>query len=102
MRMIENVAHFGTNAYNKIIETQEQYIDRICSDLAIRAKEKLRRLINSGKINDDIDLNDITWDYEIAKTTVMIAIKDVNKKWHTNCHFNAKCKRYEDIIKGEK
>ena len=99
MSMIETDVLTGTD---KVIETQEYYINKITEDIIKQAKENLYTLINSGKINNEIDLNDITWSYSIAKAVMMIAIKDVNKKWHTNCHFNAKCKRYEDIIKGEK
>lgn len=59
-------------------------------------------LINSGKINDEIDLNEVTWDYTIAKAMVNLAIKDVNKSWPTDRHFNRTCRQYEEIINGEK
>ena len=98
MSMIEADVLTGID---KVIETQEYYINKITEDIIRKAKENLYILVNSGKINDEIDLNDITWSYSIAKAVMIIATKDVNEKWHTNCHFNTMCKRYEEIIKGE-
>lgn len=98
--MIEANVHSGTSEIkDRIIESQERYIDRIVEDIIKQAKENLYILINSGKVNDDIDVNNIEWYYGLAKASIIIAIKNVNKKWPTNCHFNTKCKQYEEIIK---